>query len=683
MVEPRALRAAPRTRLALAARLAAGALLAASILPTLCAQPHRFEYDGFTVELRELFTARCDAAWVGFEVVIENTGGERIEPTIAISTTLPGTPIPRRVEWSTVVSPGSAGAPAVRRELIPVPTFATGEWYTFLATSIEVYRDGARLEPKYDQPEQFQFAREQHWQYASTLHSGRATSWYSWGNFHTLVIAAGDEPEGWRKAFTLELLPSLRTSGSGEEGVEFRTLAAEAMPVHPEAYEGIDRVVLIGLSPDRVAEPQRQALRAAVRAGLRVWLIPDGGGAGNEWVWPPELCALGSRACPLPTPAEAAAAGGASPGSRPHFLAGEAEPGRVRDTIAVEGEEIPISVAYPEGTGAWLRLTAPIGPWRFRDEPTERWDARSFAGWLEEGEFARNYGRNVMSGEEARTIASVDDCLRRKVDPRALLFFVVIYLLVAGPGLFVWLKRSGRLPRLLWMQPLVVAIFLAGTGLLGWFHFGVASRSHDTFVLVVRADEPGARLLRLSSLYASVSSRRDLPAGAGTLPIPVPAASRGQLLRWRLDGGERGLADFRTRTWSLTHFASGVGLDTGPVRLRDYNDYYTIENGLPVALRRIGVPGPDDPRHEGPIPAGASTHIDLELSELFSVDRDDEEGWDLFRRHLWEWPSYRSDLRVRCVAEFDPSELPSGLFPDRADESRGYVVILGDERSKR
>jgi len=233
------------------------------------------------------------------------------------------------------------------------------------------------------------------------------------------------------------------------------------------------------------------------------------------------------------------------------------------------------------------------------------------------------------------------------------------------------------------MQPLVVGVFLAGTGLLGWVHFGVASRSDETYVLYLREGEPGGRLLRLTSLYASVSAQRDLVAGAGTLPIPVPNSARNLPLHWRLDGGERGLEDFRTRTWSLTHFASGVGLDAGVVRVRDAGESFELENGLPFTLRSISFPGPNDPRREGTVPSGQNVRFELELSELYSVDRSKDGPWDQVRRTLWGWPGPRSDLGVRCVAEFDPADLPAGLFPGRAEDARGYLVLLSAERRGR
>lgn len=666
---------------ALGALLAAGLLLAAlspALLPApIGAQVHRFEFDGFAVELRETFMARCDSAWNGIEAVIENTGRERLELDLAISTTVPGSALARRVAWSTVVSPGSADAPAVRRQLVPYCSLAEGASTIFIGATLEVSRGGSRLEPRRGPPGELQLAREQHWVYGGSRYIGSGQGrWFSWGNFHALVVAAGEEPAGWRAALEAELVPELRTSGSNDETVSFRNLPAEALPAHPEAYEGIDRVVLIGISPDRLSEGQRTALRSAVRLGLRVWIIPDEAGAGNEWVWSPALLALPPRTMAI--------MGGGDAATRPHFLAGDAETGTVRDSDSVTGEELPISVEYPEGAGAWLRATSPVGPWRFAEEPVEDWGERALSRWLVEGAAAGGYdtGGNTEPGA---WIGRIDSALRRTVDPAVLLGFVVIYLLVAGPGLFIWLKRKGRLPRLLWMQPLVVAVFLAGTGLLGWVHFGVASRNDEAYVLYLREGQPGGRLLRLTSIYSAVSSRRDLAAGTGSLPVPVPAAARSQPLLWRLDGGERRLAGFRTRTWSLSHAASGIGHEIGTVHVRVVTGGWTeVENGLPFPIRAVaaGDWDPTPPRDEV-VPPRTTISVPRGSPTRNPGAPSVETPWDGVRRELWNWPHVRSDLEVRCVAEFDPADLPAELFPDRSDEARGFIVVLDTERGNR
>ncbi len=644
-------------------------LLLPSLASSLDAQVTHVDFEGFSVEIRELFTARADSAWNGVEVIIENTGSERIEPTISIRTSVATLVAQRSVSWTTVVSPGLPGHPSTRRQLLPISTLAGEGWVVYLRGQLEVRIDGSRLEPLKGNSLEFDLARERPVQ-------GRGTSdrWFPSGDFNTLVVATGDEPSGWRGAFEDEVTPLLRAAGSGDEDVMFRELNVDALPVHVEAYSGIDRVVLIGLDPDRLSEVQRSALRAAVLSGLRVWIIPDEGGAGNRWVWPEGFQGIASETHP-------AALG------RPFFLADE-DPGKVRTKDLIDGLEIPTTLEYREGAGSWLRATSPVGPWEFGEGPEENWAQEVLVRQFHREE--NQVGRQFRQDSGGGWLDGVDERFRRSIDPESLFLFVVVYLLVAGPGLFLYLKRKGRLPWLLWLQPAVVAVFLVGTGLIGWAHFGVANRTDDTFILYLHAEEPGGVLLHLRSVYSSVSSSRDVSALGESLPIPVPAAIRSRPFGWNLDPAKRELAGFRTRTWSLTHFLSGRGVPLGGLEFRSHGSKPEIESHLPFSIRGVTVKhargtfsrevevrpgqvvypagiGGSDP--EGLLPG--RVHIALD---------DSGSPWTSVRKALWVWPSDRSSLAVILVAEFDPKELPAEVLEQCSDGAQGFVVVLGPER---
>ena len=162
-----------------------------------------------------------------------------------------------------------------------------------------------------------------------------------------------------------------------------------------------------------------------------------------------------------------------------------------------------------------VRVTSPVGPWRFEDSPVESWTSTA---WL------HSLGLRVEEfrgrfGEESRTwIDAVDSRYRRSVDAEALFLFVIVYLLVAGPGLFLFLKRKGRLPWLLWMQPAVVGVFLVITGLLGWAHHGVASRTDHTPINAPRPMPASAAPTRTREVASSrpTTTPRAAPTPAET-----------------------------------------------------------------------------------------------------------------------------------------------------------------------
>jgi hypothetical protein len=164
--------------------------------------------------------------------------------------------------------------------------------------------------------------------------------------------------------------------------------------------------------------------------------------------------------------------------------------------------------------------------------------------------------------------------------------------------------------------------------------------------------------------------------------VPVPAAARDRPLLWDLD--RRELRDYRTRTWSLTHFAGSAGADLGTVRVGAAR----IENETPLALEdalvreRRGSNGLWVER----IPAGAAVSAeplgadDRSRSELaYSAEGDPRAK---LRRALWQWTAENERADVRLVAEFDPRDLPREVATELAGESRGYIVVLsrGEER---
>ena len=496
------------------------------------------------------------------------------------------------------------------------------------------------------------------------------------GHFNVLVIAeaGADDPEGWRKAFREEINPTL-TGNAGSTTI-LRNAEIEALPFRAEGYLGIDRVFIIGVEPERVSEPQREALRAAVRLGLQVWVIPTIGGKGNGWVWPKELRSTPSITVPTVDGKQ-----------MPVFLPAD-DPGIPRSTFPTADGDVRVrSFEYADGAGAWLRYTSPVGPWQFDDRPSENWATFALHRTL-----TPLYGMRRGSGSSDPLVEAIDRRYRRSIDAEALFIFVVIYLLVAGPGLFVFLRRKGRLPWLLWLQPTVVVLFLLGTGLIGWARFGVAGRTDHTFILYQKAGEPGGVLLHVRSVYSSVSAARDIsPVDGESLPIPIPEAVRRTPLRWDLGPGDAELSGFRTSFWSLTHFISGQGVEMGVFDTTRTSSGISVSHDFPFDLHRLSVRrsrvayeeqrlapgttrvlssmGDSDPDAFRPIAGG-------ELGELEAAN------WAGVRRQLRQWPTGISGHRASLVAEFDPKVLPESMTGEGISEARGFLVVLVEDSSR-
>lgn len=632
---------------------------------------NRWEFEGFEMSVRELFTARAASPWSSIEFVLTNTGTERREPTVRVVTTMPGEQLPRVTTFSTVISPG-----AVRRRLVPICNLTDEGWAGSIALRFEVFEGGGAIDPLDEsQSLQTNFSREQHWRWGS----GGGSGWFPWQSLDVLVVSGESEPDGWRDA--LEDDVRLATNAQNTSfSVDFRTLQVEALPVDVEAYSGLDRLVLIETPPDRLSERQRAALHEAVRLGLTVWIIPGAGGEGNEWVWPERLRTIASVNVTLENGE-----------TRPFFVVDtELEPGTVRTDEEMPGVSgpVPITVRYREGAGEWLRVTSPVGPWEgtFLEAPRENWPDQVARFLIDDPAGRGNRGfRNTTSS----WVQAIDQVFRRSINAEVLFIFVVIYLLIAGPGLFLFLKRKGRLPWLLWLQPAVVAVFLIGTGLLGWVHFGVGSRTDDTVILYMVEGESGGVLVRLRSVYSAVSSRRAIGMEGESLPIPVPAAVRKQPLEWSLDGEVSQLDGFRTRTWSLSHFLSMTGVDVGTIELSTNSSREPIiDNRTSFPLTRITCRSGSsyhrdehiDPGDVGRPEAlsGRSPEAPIMAVPGSPAPPVDPE-WSELRRVLWRWLDDRTTLSVRAVGEFDPARLPAEVRPAELSEgARGFVVVLGD-----
>ena len=579
----------------------------------------------------------------------------------------------RRVHWSTVVASGAElsadqrEAGTIRRQIIPVCILSNKLWQGSVTFDLEVRLNGRRVELPEEIGSDFRFSRQPNFNNGS-LSKSEMSRWFPWGDFNVLCVSgSSEEPKGWREAFRDEVNNSLINSTGT---TQIQSIPPEALPLRPEGYTGLDRLVLLALRPEQVSEAQRAALQAAVRLGLRVWVIPGKNGDGNGW--------FGDALRGVPSVTRTDPGGN----SRPFFFI-ENDPGTRRTSTRFSEE--PLTVSYSEGAGEWLRYTSPLPPFRFSERSQENWGHTALQRVLVPQDDRRG-SRRVSD----QLVLELDGQFRRSVDAEALFLFVVIYLLVAGPGLFVFLKKKGKLPWLLWLQPTVVVLFLLGTGLIGWAKFGVANRTDHTVILYQKSGETGGVLLHVRSLYSSVSAARNIAATPeGSLPFPVPAAVRSTPLEWSFDGNEPSLRRFRTKFWSLNHFTSARGVDLGEVEVMP-GALRTVSahNGLPFPIQNLSLRErslahelrqllPGETAKLNSVGTSDPDSFGTSLTSRGSADRASL-GWVRVRRELRNWPDVRSNLRVSMIAEFDPKHVAKLLEEDLGG-AKAYLVVLTEE----
>ncbi len=613
-----------------------------------------FEFDGLTASVEELYQKKLGGSWCTLRVTVKNTGTERVEPTVEVQTKVDGR-FQRSVFWSTVVSPPSEeGGVSERSQLIPCWAWQeySGQLMEF---TLRILVDGRALPEVEEDP---RVTRKRFLNSAGRQVSGGAAPWRIPKSFGVLVVRTteSEEPTGWRTALREELRQS---ENMPTIEMNFREASIDQLPTRVEAYESIDRVFLIGVEPHQLVNAQRMALVAAVKLGLRVWVIPGFAGEGNSWI-----------AGDSEPRFRAQTVSDSSGGRQTFFLANplESDPGEPGDLIVDHGgQQIPGSYCYRDGVGAWLRATSSVGPWSFSESFREIWPQK-----------INEHFDSVVRGDNSGFLSAIDDRYRRNVGAWTILILIFLYIVVAGPGLFLFLKRKGKLPWMLWLQPLVVVLFVLATAAIGMVEFGVTVRQHQTYFFFQEEGEDGAVVVDLKSFYSPTSVNRDVEVDSGfTLPIPRPSAVRQKPLRWSIDPVSPELIGFRTQTWSLNHFSSRRGVNLGKVEIHvDQDKTPIVVNGLPCSLEFATLIRPSSwsPSSRMARQVAPGTHATLSLNRML------EDRWemDLYRRvrgsleNQWR----RSDFYPIAFAELRVSELPTEFLERSSDDCRAFLVLL-------
>jgi hypothetical protein len=359
--------------------------------------------------------------------------------------------------------------------------------------------------------------------------------------------------DGGYELVTLEVSHSSQPSGRGMDWYSFCQIAPsgntqpskhhsithEALPQNREALLGIDIVLLNGLDPEDLAVGQRQALREAVAGGLLVLLRPDQKGRGLGWL----------------------------PGAavEPMVEVGEDGKERVRfPVVSNAAKRLTVDcVSVAQGMGNWLVLEMADGPWELPSASGLRhpWHLGSARARLESGYPLREYLEVIDTGQ-------------RPADPmRMILLLGILYVCVLWPVIGTVLKNRGKLPHMLWLQPIIGASCIVLIFVLSTFRLGVLPRN-STEVLVVRfPGETHAVVYLIESSYSPIGGRKEADA-TGTLPplpLGVGAGTQNHTLLMAADGTTRVFSDRKIRTTSH-HVRCDVIEVTPTVRQVNMND---------------------------------------------------------------------------------------------------------------
>ncbi|MEM7262255.1 MAG: hypothetical protein AAF488_09720 [Planctomycetota bacterium] len=633
--------------------------------------------DGLVGSVEPLCTPAPYHSWVPVRLTIENRG----EATRSIEVRLELTEnsaADRVVTWVSDIGPGAS-----KTQILPAYVGSSD----FMILEVSLWESGVEIFRSRE--DRMQLQRRDH-QINSNFSLRQNNGGFPYSKVVTLFVVAEDSArlartvqrqfeEAWEQAEGDRAAARFVTGTRFAKEIVGTVVASQELPVAPEAYEAIDRVVLIGVRAADVSQAQRVALQRAVHAGRVAWIVPGRDGAGSDWV--------------LPSPVQRRTL--VETGGDAEWTALEVadDPGVVVTTRAfgMEGssESLPEVLDYPTGLGHWRRVAVlpPTDDVPFAVDVTyER--ATSLASPADDGELYRD------DVPELAWIDAIDRLYREEVPVTLVFAIIVTYLLAIGPLLFWTLKRKGRLIWLLWVQPAVVVVFLVGTYTVGYLHFGAFTRTYQTLVVQLPAAGTGWGFGHaLTTRYNPREGFASLEAFDGSLPMFRPLGGRNPELSWRFDPNGARLEQVALPEWSYSHFMTsgplelGGGLELRSEFLKDGSalggvagQRFTLKNVLPFSVHRPAFRVQDRiVQIDQTLFPGQTVEIDTPSLGLQSrgAGAGGFSATPVVRQLLNGLPQ-RTGL---VVVEFDPKELPGGQVPFGIDteyaEQRGYLILVG------
>lgn len=144
--------------------------------------------------------------------------------------------------------------------------------------------------------------------------------------------------------------------------------------------------------------------------------------------------------------------------------------------------------------------------------------------------------------------------LTREIGVWFIVFLVVGYLLVIGPGLYFLLKRWKRLPAIVWVEPLVVLVYIGIIALTAYVTKGVLTRVRTLTVFEHVAGAPFAVKRSYLGLFSSGETVYRISAPGSSLILPVESGDRVVRISNSPPGPE--LQDWQIAQWGIGTFTA-------------------------------------------------------------------------------------------------------------------------------
>ncbi len=310
----------------------------------------------------------------------------------------------------------------------------------------------------------------------------------------------------------------IQRSGNERFNANNLIIGAEELPQNREALLGVDMVLLQGIDPEDLAIGQRKALRGAVEAGLVVLLRPDEKGRGLRWL----------------------------PGSSVEPVVYFDSDGKERVRFPVTGARVKKLTtdcdSVAQGLGRWLVLERPNGPWELPSAAGLRhpWHLGSARARLESGYPLKQFLESI-------------DLTQRAGNPlRLILILGLCYVCVLWPVIGTILKNRGKLPHMLWLQPVVGASCILLVFIISTFRLGILPRMETEALLVRFPGQDHGVIYLIDSSYAPTGGRKDFPATSTlpVLPLAVGASTQNHTLTLAKDGTTQVSSNRKIRTTS-------------------------------------------------------------------------------------------------------------------------------------
>lgn len=238
----------------------------------------------------------------------------------------------------------------------------------------------------------------------------------------------------------------------------------------------------------------------------------------------------------------------------------------------------------------------------------------------------------------------------REVGMEFVAALIVVYLLLVGPGIYFFLKRKNRLPAIVWVEPVVILVYLGVIFGTGYLAKGFLTQR----TLVTLYHQQDGTPLALRESYMALFSSDDvkdyrIECRGGDLLKPLFANEKEAqtVSLWQFREREKpesnsrlALEGYRLNKWQWGYAVNagveelGTGVVIREVRQRTTTDSdevaepvrYRITNNLPYAIRKAWI-------HAGseiPVPAippGETIEVDPRtvFAEATRGDEDDEE----------------------------------------------------------